>query len=107
MRERRTEMQWSLGPTTVYGTLVMPPGSGPFPGVVMVAGSGPTDAIGTRRYCQEPAAVAVFLPKPWPRPASPHCAMTRESQGLMPRKIYSTFCAHSACGPMLRSSQEP
>jgi pimeloyl-ACP methyl ester carboxylesterase len=38
-----SEVTWPLGPTTVYGTVVMPEGSGPFPGVVLVAGSGPTD----------------------------------------------------------------
>jgi hypothetical protein len=37
------EVTWPLGPTTVYGTVVMPEGAGPFPGVVLVAGSGPTD----------------------------------------------------------------
>jgi alpha-beta hydrolase superfamily lysophospholipase len=37
------EVSWSLGPTTVHGTVVRPEGSGPFPGVVLVAGSGPTD----------------------------------------------------------------
>ena len=37
------EVSWLLGPTTVYGTVVMPEGAGPFPGVVLVAGSGPTD----------------------------------------------------------------
>jgi uncharacterized protein len=38
-----SEVTWSLGETTVYGTLVKPSGPGPFPAVVMVAGSGPTD----------------------------------------------------------------
>ena len=37
------EVNWQLGSTTVYGTLVRPSGPGPFPAVVMVAGSGPTD----------------------------------------------------------------
>ncbi len=37
------DVTWELGPTMVYGTLVKPEGSGPFPGVIMVAGSGPTD----------------------------------------------------------------
>lgn len=37
------EVSWQLGPTTVYGTVVTPEGVGPFPGVVLVAGSGPTD----------------------------------------------------------------
>jgi uncharacterized protein len=37
------EVSWPLDSTAVYGTLVRPSGPGPFPGVVMVAGSGPTD----------------------------------------------------------------
>ncbi len=37
------EVNWQLGTTTVYGTLVRPDGPGPFSAVVMVAGSGPTD----------------------------------------------------------------
>lgn len=38
-----SEVSWPLGETTVYGTVVRPSGPGPFPGVVLVAGSGPTD----------------------------------------------------------------
>ena len=38
-----SEINWQLGETIVYGTLVRPVGAGPFPAVVMVAGSGPTD----------------------------------------------------------------
>ena len=37
------EVSWRMGATTVTGTLLKPDGSGPFPGVVTVAGSGPTD----------------------------------------------------------------
>jgi len=37
------EMNWEVGPITIYGTMVKPAGSGPFPAVAMVAGSGPTD----------------------------------------------------------------
>jgi len=37
-----SEVSWPLGETTVYGTVVRPSGPGPFPGVVLVAGSGPT-----------------------------------------------------------------
>src|SRR6478609_8490107 len=37
------EITWPLDETTMYGTLVRPSGAGPFPAVVMVAGSGPTD----------------------------------------------------------------
>ncbi|HEX8731069.1 MAG TPA: alpha/beta hydrolase [Ktedonobacterales bacterium] len=37
------EVSWPLDDTIMYATLVRPTGAGPFPGVVMVAGSGPTD----------------------------------------------------------------
>src|SRR6478672_1653499 len=37
------EITRPLDSTTMYGTLVRPAGSGPFPAVVLVAGSGPTD----------------------------------------------------------------
>src|SRR5215469_12498615 len=39
----RSEVTWKLGETSVYGTLARPVGPEPFPAVVMVAGSGPTD----------------------------------------------------------------
>lgn len=38
-----SEISWQMNATTVDGTLVRPSGPGPFPAVVMVAGSGPTD----------------------------------------------------------------
>ena len=38
-----SEVNWQLGSTTMYGTMDRPSGPGPFPAVVMVAGSGPTD----------------------------------------------------------------
>ena len=41
--ERVSDVNWRLGSTTVHGTVVRPCGPGPFPAVVMVAGSGPTD----------------------------------------------------------------
>jgi pimeloyl-ACP methyl ester carboxylesterase len=41
--EESVEVSWPLGQTTVYGTVLKPEGTGPFPGVVLVAGSGPTD----------------------------------------------------------------
>ncbi|GAA5195331.1 hypothetical protein [Microbacterium jejuense] len=38
-----TEVSWQLDGITMYGTVTRPDGEGPFPGVVLVAGSGPTD----------------------------------------------------------------
>lgn len=37
------EVTWQLDGITMQGTLTRPDGSGPFPAVVLVAGSGPTD----------------------------------------------------------------
>ncbi len=37
------DISWQSGLMTIAGTLVRPSGAGPFPAVVMVAGSGPTD----------------------------------------------------------------
>ena len=37
------ELSWLLDGITMYGTFTRPDGPGPFPAVVMVAGSGPTD----------------------------------------------------------------
>src|SRR5947209_5854857 len=38
---KSSEVEWELESMTMRGTLVRPPGDGPFPGVVFVAGSGP------------------------------------------------------------------
>lgn len=38
-----SDVSWQVDSITMYGTLVRPNGDGPFPAVVMVAGSGPTD----------------------------------------------------------------
>ncbi|HEX5369018.1 MAG TPA: alpha/beta hydrolase [Dehalococcoidia bacterium] len=37
------EVAWEVDSIPVPGTLIKPPGAGPFPAVVLVAGSGPTD----------------------------------------------------------------
>ena len=41
--EESAEISWPLDATTIDGAVVRPSGPGPFPAVVMVAGSGPTD----------------------------------------------------------------
>jgi dienelactone hydrolase len=41
------EIAWDVDEIPVEGTLTRPTGPGPFPGVVLVAGSGPTD----RNWC--------------------------------------------------------
>ena len=38
-----TDVSWQLDDITMQGTITRPDGPGPFPGVVLVAGSGPTD----------------------------------------------------------------
>ncbi len=37
------ELSWQLDDTTMTGTLTLPEGDGPFPAVLFIAGSGPTD----------------------------------------------------------------
>ena len=37
------DVSWDLGPTVVDGTMTLPEHPGMFPGVIFVAGSGPTD----------------------------------------------------------------
>ena len=43
MNAEALDVEWQTDSITVHGTLLRPLGSGPFPGVVFVAGSGPTD----------------------------------------------------------------
>lgn len=37
------DVNWAVDDMPMQGTLVAPPGDGPFPGVLLIAGSGPTD----------------------------------------------------------------
>src|SRR5215467_9813964 len=78
-----SEVTWQLGETTVYGTVVRPVGPGPFPAVVMVAGSGPTDrdwnspllpgTNGSARLLAEALATAGFASLRYDKRASgPH-----------------------------------
>src|SRR5690242_16677889 len=78
-----SEVTWLLGETSMYGTLVRPVGSGPFPAVVMVAGSGPTDrdwnspllpgSNGSARLLAEALAQAGIAPLRYDKRASgPH-----------------------------------
>src|SRR5437763_10372110 len=43
MTDQSSEVEWQVDSMTMRGTMVWPLGSGPFPGAVFVAGSGPTD----------------------------------------------------------------
>ena len=65
------EITWPLDETTMYGALARPAGAGPFPAVVMVAGSGPTNrdwnspllpgSNGSARLIAEALAAAGFV----------------------------------------------
>jgi pimeloyl-ACP methyl ester carboxylesterase len=50
---RDTVVHFGNGALTLEGTLLLPPGTGPWPGVVIIAGSGPTDRDGN-----SPAGIA-------------------------------------------------
>ena len=79
------EVNWPLDETKIYATLVRPSGAGPFPGVVMVAGSGPTDrdwntpllpgSNGSARLLAEVLAAHGFVSLRYDkRAAGPHAA---------------------------------
>src|SRR6478735_8969364 len=81
------EITWPLDETTMYSTLVRPSGAGPFPAVVMVAGSGPTDrdwnspllpgSHGSARLIAETLAQAGFASLRYDKRASgPHARET-------------------------------
>ena len=54
-----SDVSWRLDGINMEGTVVRPAGDGPFPAVVLVAGSGPTDR-GCARYPACPPGVAAF-----------------------------------------------
>src|SRR5215831_20989424 len=85
----RSEVTWQLGETSVYGT-AWPVGPGPFPAIVMVAGSGPTDrdwnspllpgSNGSARLLAEALAEAGFASLRYDKRASgPHARENMQS----------------------------
>src|SRR5690349_358583 len=43
MNSRSSDVEWSTDSIAVHGSIAAPSSGGPFPGVVFIAGSGPTD----------------------------------------------------------------
>src|SRR6185312_11804799 len=84
-----SEVTWQLGSTTVYGTVVRPSGPGPFPAVVMVAGSGPTD-----RDWNSP-----LLP-------GPNCSARLLAEALAQAGIASLRYDKRASGPRARENMQ-
>jgi hypothetical protein len=82
------EVTWPLGPTTVYGTVVMPEGAGPFPGVVLVAGSGPTDRDWDTHSFLGPIAAVACSRRRWGELGSPRSGMTSAPQAPMSARRY-------------------
>jgi uncharacterized protein len=95
MNGESSEVEWQTESITVYGTLVLPLGTGLFPGVVLVAGSGPTDrdwnspllpgTNGSARLIAEELAAAGYASLRYDKRASgPH---VRENIGRMIGKV--------------------
>ena len=80
-----SEVSLPMGATTLYGTLIRPYGPGPFPAVVMVAGSGPTD-------------------RDWNSPLLPgsNRQRTPECRGLGPGRDRVTALRQTRCRPTCR-----
>ena len=81
---------WPLDETTMYSALARPAGAGPFPAVVMVAGSGPTDrdwnspllpgSNGSARLIADALAAAGFVSLRYDKRASgPHARENMQS----------------------------
>lgn len=95
MNSQSTEVQWQTDAITMHATLARPLGDGPFPAVVFVAGSGPTDrdwnspllpgTNGSARLIAEELARAGFASLRYDKRASgPH---VRENIGSMIGKV--------------------
>ena len=82
-----SDVTWQLEATTVDATLVRPSGAGPFPAVVMVAGSGPTDRDWNSPLFPGPMAAPVCLPKRWRRLGSLPCATISAPPAHVPARI--------------------
>lgn len=57
---REASLSFGSGPVTLAGTLALPPGHGPWPAVVIIAGSGPTDRDGNSRMGIAPNMYALL-----------------------------------------------
>jgi uncharacterized protein len=110
-----SEVTWQMGDTSVYGTMVKPVGPGPFPAVVMVAGSGPTDrdwnspllpgTNGSARLLAEALAQARFASLRYDKRGSgPHA---RENVPLLIGKVsMQSFADELAAAVGILASQE-
>jgi uncharacterized protein len=110
-----SEVTWQMGDTSVYGTMVKPVGPGPFPAVVMVAGSGPTDrdwnspllpgTNGSARRLSEALAQAGFASLRYDKRGSgPHA---RENVPLLIGKVsMQSFADELARAAGILASQE-
>lgn len=110
-----SEVSWQLDGITMYGTLVRPEGAGPFPAVVMVAGSGPTDrdwnsplipgTNGSARLLAEALAGAGFASLRYDKRASgPHVA---ENLPAMIGKISMQSHADELAAAVARLASQP
>lgn len=95
MNGESSEVGWETGSIAMQGTLLRPLGNGPFPGVVFIAGSGPTDrdwnspllpgSNGSAELIAEELARAGFASVRYDKRASgPH---VRENMGRMIGKV--------------------
>ncbi len=82
------EVNWPMGETTVYGTVVKPSGPGPFPAVVMVAGSGPTDRDWNSPLLPGTNGSARLLAEALAQAGSPHCATI----SVLPVRMLAKMC---------------
>ncbi|MGV1004974.1 MAG: alpha/beta hydrolase family protein [Candidatus Nanopelagicales bacterium] len=108
------ELTWELDGITMYATVTRPAAEGPFPGVVMVAGSGPTDRDwnspalpgnnGSARLLAQSLADAGFASLRYDKRASgPHVAENLPS--LIGRMSMATHLGELACAVQALADQ--
>lgn len=114
MNAQSSEIEWLTDSIAVHGTLLRPLGRGPFPGVVFVAGSGPTDrdwnspllpgTNGSARLIAEELARAGFASLRYDKRASgPH---VRENMGRMIGKVSMQGHVDELAGAIRRLADE-
>ncbi len=85
------DLSWQVDSIAVPGTIVKPPGAGPFPAVVMVAGSGPTDRDWTSPLLPGPNGSARLLAQALARAGFVSIRYDKRASGSHPPEYWPTL----------------
>ncbi len=91
----RIDVSWQLYDTTMSGTLVKPDGVGPFPAVVLVAGSGPTDRDWTSPLLVGTNGSAPLIAEGLARAGFASLRYDKRASGQHPRRVLAGADRHA------------